>query len=398
MDFSEPLELSMLREHVRALAGGFGLSYFLSQARTGSSADELWSALGSHGYLGAGIPEADGGAGLGITGVAIICEELSAAGCPLLTPVVSLAICGSLIAAHGSPEQRARWLPAIACGEARLAFALTEPDAGSNTHRLSTRAEPTPGGGYRLSGSKCFISGVDDAQAVVVVARARRGISLLIVPRDADGLHWDPQPTAVISPERQFTVFLDDVQVGEDALLGAEGGGFAVLFAGLNPERIAAAAVCNGLSRYVLARAAEYARQRSVWGEPIGAHQGIAHPLAEAAVHAELAALMTQRAAWLHDQGRDAGESANMAKLAAAEAALECLDRAIQTHGGSGLTRELGLADLWGMARLMRSAPVSREMVLNFIAQRTLGLPRSYDRGDRGDRAAEVMAAPAVPR
>lgn len=396
MDFSEPSELWLLREQVRELARSFGLSYFLQQSRAEASAEELWAALGNHGYLGAGIPESDGGGGLGIAGVAALCEELAGAGCPLLTPVVSLAICGSLIAAHGSMPQRTRWLPALARGEARMAFALTEPDAGSNTHRLSTRAEPTAGGGYRCSGAKCFISGVDDAQAIVLVARAPRGISLLIVPADAPGLRSDPLATAVVSPERQFALHLDDVELGADALLGDEGAGMHVLFAGLNPERIAAAALCNGLARFVLARACDYARRRSVWGEPIGAHQGIAHPLAEAAVHTELAALMTQRAAWLHDRGQDAGESANMAKLAAAEAALESLDCAIQTHGGSGLALDVGIAELWGVARLMRTAPVSREMVLNFIAQRTLGLPRSYDREPAG-RGEPAPAPPAVP-
>lgn len=378
MDFTESTELSLLREQVRALAGSYGLPYFLAQSRAGESAAELWSALGRHGYLGAGVPEVDGGAGLGVSGVAALCEELAAAGCPLLTPVVSLAICGTLLAVHGSAEQRERWLPALASGQARLAFALTEPDAGSNTHRLTTRAEPHAGG-YRLTGTKCFISGVDDADAIVVVARAPAGLSLFIVAPDAPGLRRDPLLTVVIAPERQFTLFFDGVKVGAEALIGGEGAGLGVVFAGLNPERIAAAAVCNGLARFTLAAAAEYARQRVVWGQPIGAHQGIAHPLAEAAVHAELARLMTARAAWLHDRGEDAGAAANMAKFAAADAALECLDRSIQTHGGSGLARDVGLADLWGVARLMRSAPVSREMILNFIAQQTLGLPRSYD-------------------
>lgn len=398
MDFSETIELSLLREGVRGVAGAYGLSYFLTQARAGASAGELWSDLGSHGYLGAGIPERYGGGGLGIVGVAALCEELAASGCPLLTPVVSLAICGSLIAAHGSAAQRARWLPALACGKARMAFALTEPDAGSNTHRISTGIE-RHGDGYRLNGSKSFISGVDDAQAIVVVARSPHGLSLLIVTSDAPGVRRDDLPTAVIAPERQFTLFFDDVHVPADALIGDAGAGLSVLFAGLNPERIAAAALCNGLSSFVLARAAKYACQRRVWGQPIGSHQGIAHPLAEAAVHAELARVMTTRAAWLHDAGQDAATAANMAKFAAAEAALECLDRAIQTHGGSGLAREVGLADLWGIARLMRSAPVSREMILNFIAQRTLGLPRSYDSraGAEAEIADEPSRPPAVP-
>lgn len=392
MDFSESTELILVREQVGALASGYGLSYFLAQARAGASAAELWSELGRYGYLGAGVPEGYGGGGLGIAGTAALCEELAAAGCPLLTPVVSLAICGSLIAAHGSAEQRERWLPALASGEARMAFALTEADAGSNTHNIATRADSRPGG-YRLTGSKCFISGVDDAQAIVVVARTQGGLSLLIVPADAPGLRRDPLPTAVIAPERQFTLFFDQVELAGDALIGPCDAGIGLLFAGLNPERIAAAAVCNGLARLALGRAAAYARERRVWGEPIGAHQGIAHPLAEAAVHAELARLMTARAAWLHDQGRDAAEAANMAKLAAAESALESLDRSIQTHGGSGLSRELGLADLWGLARLMRSAPVSREMALNFIAQRTLGLPRSYG-GPAGRDGRDTQPSP----
>jgi alkylation response protein AidB-like acyl-CoA dehydrogenase len=380
MDFAEPIELSLLREGVAGVAAGFGLPYFLAEANAGGSAERLWSELGRHGYLAAGIPEADGGGGLGITGIAALCEELAAAGCPLLTPVVSLAICASVIAAHGSSEQRARWLPALASGNERMAFALTEADAGSNVYNLATRAE-RHGDGYRIRGSKCFISGADDAAAIVVVARAAAGLALMIVPADATGLRLAPLPTAVISPERQFTLFFDDVEVSAAALIGGEDAGLNVLFAGLNPERIAAAAVSNGLSRFALARAASYARERRVWGEPIGTHQGIAHPLAEAAVHAELARLMTARAAWLHDSGADAAEAANMAKLAAAEAALECLDRSIQTHGGSGLAREVGLADLWGIARLMRSAPVSREMILNFVAQHSLGLPRSYHAG-----------------
>ncbi len=403
MNFSEPAELSLLREGVRGVAGAYGLSYFLEQARAGGNAGELWSELGRHGYLGAGVPEEHGGGGLGITGIAALCEELAAAGCPLLTPVVSLAICGSLIALYGSVEQRACWLPALAGGRARMAFALTEADAGSNTHRLLTRAQ-RHGDGYEIDGAKVFISGADDADAIVVVARAPRGISLLIVPADAPGLRRDPLPTAVVAPERQFTLFFDQVRVPVQALIGAEGAGLSVVFAGLNPERIAAAAVCSGLSRFALRRASEYARSRSVWGEPIGAHQGIAHPLAQAAVHAELARLMNARAAWLHDCGHDAAEAANMAKFAAAEATLECLDQAIQTHGGSGLATEVGLADLWGIARLMRTAPVSREMILNFIAQRSLGLPRSYDSSAGADgppgvtQPAAAAAAPAAAR
>jgi alkylation response protein AidB-like acyl-CoA dehydrogenase len=173
-------------------------------------------------------------------------------------------------------------------------------------------------------------------------------------------------------------VFFDDVVIPAGNLIGEEHRGFRSIFAGLNPERIMVAALSNGISRYALDKAVAYANDRRVWDVPIGAHQGVAHPLAKGKVEAELARLMTQKAAWLYDHGFEAGEAANMAKFAAAEASLACLDQAIQVHGGNGLAREYGLADLWFTARLMRTAPVSREMVLNFVAQQSLGLPKSY--------------------
>jgi alkylation response protein AidB-like acyl-CoA dehydrogenase len=179
-------------------------------------------------------------------------------------------------------------------------------------------------------------------------------------------------------PERQFTLHFDDIRLGPDALVGGDLGGLAQVFHGLNPERITAAAVCVGIARYALDKAAGYARTRIVWDAPIGSHQGVAHPLARAKIETELAALMTGKAAWQHDHGQPAGEAANMAKYAAAEAAIAAVDQAIQTHGGNGLSSEYGLVPLWGLARLLRIAPVNREMVLNYVAQHSLGLPRSY--------------------
>jgi alkylation response protein AidB-like acyl-CoA dehydrogenase len=179
-------------------------------------------------------------------------------------------------------------------------------------------------------------------------------------------------------PERQFTLHFDDIRLGPDALVGEDLGGLAQVFHGLNPERITAAAVSVGIARYALNQAAAYARTRTVWDAPIGSHQGVAHPLARAKIETELAALMTAKAAWQHDHGQPAGEAANMAKYAAAEAAIAAVDQAIQTHGGNGLSSEFGLVPLWGLARLLRIAPVNREMVLNYVAQHSLGLPRSY--------------------
>ena len=384
MDFVETPEQAMLREAVAKVAADFGHEYYASAARAGRKTDELWDALAANGYLGVNVPEAYGGGGMGISELSVVCEELAAQGCPLLLLVVSPAICATVVARFGTEEQRGRWLPRFATGELKMAFAITEPDAGSNSHQLSTVAT-RDGDAYRLRGTKYYISGVDEAEAVLVVARTgldeatgRGRLSLFVVDTDAPGLEKTVIPVEMVAPEKQFTLFFDDVAVPAENLLGVEGEGLRQVFSGLNPERITIAAIGNGIGRYALGKASAYANERKVWGVPIGTHQGVAHPLAKAKVELELARLMTQKAGSLYDAGLDAGEPSNMAKYAAAEAALACLDQAIQTHGGNGLATEYGLADLWGMARLLRTAPVSREMILNYVAQHSLKLPRSY--------------------
>jgi alkylation response protein AidB-like acyl-CoA dehydrogenase len=323
---------------------------------------------------------------MGIYELGIVAEELAAKGCPLLLIIVSPAICATIIARFGTAEQRSRWLPKFATGERKMAFAITEPDAGSNSHNISTTAT-RDGDIYRLNGTKHYISGVDEASTVLVVTRtgtdAATGhgrLSLFIVDVDSPGLEKSLIPVEITAPEKQFTLFFDGVEVPADRLLGAEGEGLRQVFFGLNPERILTAATASGIGRYALERASTYARERQVWGAPIGTHQGLAHPLAKIKVELEMARLMYQKAAWLYDadRGQEAGEAANMAKYASAEAALAALDQSIQVHGGTGLSSEMGLADMWGMARLMRTAPVSREMILNFVAQHSLGLPKSY--------------------
>ena len=237
-----------------------------------------------------------------------------------------------------------------------------------------------------MRGKKYFISAVDEADALLVVARGetvdargRATLSLFIVPTDAKGITATKIDTALQVPETQFTVFFDEVELDEGALIGSEGEGLRQVFAGLNPERVCAAAINNGIARFALEQAAQYASERKVWDVPIGAHQGVAHPLAKAYMAVQQARLMTARAAQLYDLGSpEAGEAANVAKFAAADASLEALDQAIQVHGGNGLTLEYGLADLWFIARLHKTAPVSREMILNFVAQHSLGLPKSY--------------------
>jgi alkylation response protein AidB-like acyl-CoA dehydrogenase len=385
MDFTETAEQVMLRDAVGKIAADFGYEYFAAKARSGQKLTELWQAVGRAGYLGVNLPERYGGGGMGISELAIVTEELAAHGCPLLLLMVSPAICGTLLARFGTPEQRQRWLPGLAGGELKMVFAITEPDAGSNTRRLDTTAV-RDGGGWRISGRKYYISGVDEADAILVVTRTgveegsgRGRPSLFIVDTDAPGLERTPIELMVQAPDRQFFLFFDDVRVAGDRLLGTEGDGLHQVFHGLNPERIIGAAAGNGTARYALAKAAAYANQRQVWDVPIGAHQGLAHPLAEAKIEVELARLMTQKAAWATDAGAPgAGEAANMAKYAAAEAALKAVDVAIQVHGGNGFAAEYGIAGLWWMARLLRTAPVSREMILNYVAEHSLRLPRSY--------------------
>ena len=386
MDFDLTPEQEQLRDAVRALGRRYGHSYFVQKAKSGEHTTELWAEAGRLGYLGVNVPGEYGGGGGGITELAIVCEELAAAGCPLLLLVVSPAIAGTILARHGTPEQRKRFLPGIAAGTERIVFAITEPEAGSNFHRLGTVARPD-GDDWVLSGRKCFISGVDEADHVLVVARTedkatgRLKPALFVVPAGAPGLAKSKLDMEIVSPENQWLVYLDEVRVPAEALIGGDPeSGLPALFAGLNPERITVAAMGAGSARYALERAGEYAGSRAVWGRPIGAHQGIAHPLAHAAIQVELARLMIAKAAALYDAGRDveAGVAANMAKYASAEAAALAVDTAIQVHGGNGMTTEYGVATLLGAVRAGRIAPVSREMILNFVAQHVLGQEKSY--------------------
>ncbi|QHC25918.1 acyl-CoA dehydrogenase family protein [Streptomyces sp. GS7] len=381
----ESEEHRALRAAVAALGKRYGREYFARVVADGEHPDELWAEAAKSGYLGVNLPEEYGGGGGGIVELSLVLEELGAAGCPLLMLVVSPAICGTVIARFGTEEQKRTWLPGLADGSRTMAFGITEPDAGSNSHRITTTAR-RDGGGWILNGRKVFISGVDIADATLIVGRtedARTGKlkpCLFIVPRDTPGFGRSPIPMELAAPEKQFELTLDEVRLPAGALVGDEDAGLLQLFAGLNPERIMTAAFALGMGRYALGRAVDYARTRQVWKEPIGAHQALAHPLAQSHIELELAGLMMRKAALLYDAGDDlaAGEAANMAKYAAAEAAVHAVDQAVHTLGGNGLTREYGLASLITAARVARIAPVSREMILNFVSHRSLGLPRSY--------------------
>ncbi|MFC8668511.1 acyl-CoA dehydrogenase family protein [Streptomyces sp. NPDC057199] len=381
----ESEEHKALRNAVAALGTRYGREYLTKVIAAGAHPDELWSEAAKLGYLGVNLPEAYGGGGGGIAELSIVLEELGAAGCPLLMMVVSPAICGTVIARFGTDDQKQDWLPALADGTRTMAFGITEPDAGSNSHRITTTAR-RDGTDWILTGRKVFISGVDIADATLIVGRAEDARTgklkpcLFIVPRDAPGFERRQIDMELHGAEKQFELTLDDVRLPADALVGDEDAGLLQLFAGLNPERIMTAAFAIGMGRYALSRAITYARERTVWRDPIGAHQAIAHPLAQAHIDLELARLMMQKAAFLYDSGDDAGagEAANMAKYAAGEACVKAVDQSVHTLGGNGLTGEFGLASLITASRVARIAPVSREMILNYVSHQTLGLPKSY--------------------
>ncbi|GGQ12496.1 acyl-CoA dehydrogenase [Streptomyces griseomycini] len=389
MPLTETNEHKALREAVAAFANNH------PRAARGTGDRSFWQEAAELGYIGVNLPEAYGGGGGGITELSLVLEEMGAAGNPLLMMIVSPAICGTVISRFGTEAQKREWLPALADGSRLMAFGITEPDAGSNSHRITTTARKD-GTDWLLTGRKVFVSGVDIADATLIVGRtedARTGRlkpCLFIVPRDTPGFQRRKIDMELDAAEKQFELTLDDVRLPADALVGGgpshasgsggEDAGLLQLFAGLNPERIMTAAFAIGMGRHALSRAVAYARERTVWSAPIGAHQAIAHPLAQAHIDLELARLMTQKAAHLYDAGDDAGagEAANMAKYAAAEACVKAVDQAVHTLGGNGLTREFGLASLITAARVSRIAPVSREMILNYVSHQTLGLPKSY--------------------
>jgi alkylation response protein AidB-like acyl-CoA dehydrogenase len=263
MDFTPSDGLAMLRSAVSSIAAKFGHNYYVGKAYADKRTDELWKAVAEQGFVGVNVPEEYGRGGGGITALAAVAEELAAQGCPLLIIVVSAAICATIVAKFGIEAQKQLWLPRFATGDLKTAFAITEPDAGSNSHNLELTATED-GDIYRLNGQKYYISGVDECEAILVVTKSgfdpdtgRGRLSLFVVDVDTPGLDKQVLPVEITAPEKQFTLFFDNVQVEADRLLGEEGEGLRQVFYGLNPERILSAATANGIGRYVLDRAAE---------------------------------------------------------------------------------------------------------------------------------------------
>ncbi|MHB8684947.1 MAG: acyl-CoA dehydrogenase family protein [Dehalococcoidia bacterium] len=354
---------------------------------------ELWDDFARIGLLGCLVPEQYGGTNAGLLALTVAFEELTAQGFfPGLMLVTSMdAAC---IVRNGSEELKARFLPKIVAGELKLCFAVTEPNAGTNTFRVETAAR-RDGDVYRVSGQKVFITGVEQADYMLLVARTTslrdlqaegkpksQGLSLFLVDTKAPGLEKTLLPTPSNDGAGQWQLFFDDVAVPAANLVGEEGNGAMAMFNSLNPERILAAAICSGMTQQCLEKSVAYAKERRVFRDtPIGAYQSIAHPLAEAKIWHEAVRLMMYRAAWSFDRGHDpleVGTQSNMAKFLAADLALKAVDAAIETHGGNGFSEDYGIIHLWFGARLFKTAPVSREMILNYISEWSLGLPRSY--------------------
>jgi acyl-CoA dehydrogenase len=370
----------------KGVTARFDRKYWLDCARGGRFTDEMWAAMGEQGLLGLGVPEEHGGSGGGVSEVTAAMEAISAAGTPIALYLLT-AFSRESILRHGTPEQCTRFVEPTTTGESRICFAITEPNAGTNSFAMETFATKTVDGTYLLNGQKIFISAVDAADRMLVVCRTsrladvadrRQGLSLFVLDVDTPGLTYQPIDIGIVMPDRQFTVFFDDVEVDADRLVGTEGEGFRAMFDALNPERVMASAWAIGLGDFVLDKAVAYARERAPFGTPIGSYQALQHPLAQAKVDLDAARLMMYTACRVFDDGGNAGYLANAAKLLASRAATAACDAAIQTHGGYAFNDEYDIATVWPNVRLLQIAPVNNEMILNYIGEHVLRLPRSY--------------------
>lgn len=378
IDAPQPIDADE-RKQIAELAFALGARYEERAFSDLDAARAQWADICQAGLAAVSMPAAHGGAG-NMEDLCLVAERLAAGGFPAGRLTISTAIAGAVIGRHGTPEQRERWLPGIADGSIRFCFAITEPGAGSNAAKMTTRARRADDGGWTISGQKTYISAVDDSDVMLVVVRDGEsgGFSLLALDLPCAQLELQRVGVTVSVMDLQWSVFFDDVRVPADALIGRAGGGARALFDGLNPERLIVAAQAVGIGRWCLARAVRYANERVVFDVPIGQHQAVQHPLAEALIELEAAWALVERGARAYDAGEEAGLASNIAKVKACDAGLRAADAALQAFGGSGFTDETLMFDRFGYLRLLRSVPVARELALNHIAVAGLRLPRSY--------------------
>ena len=388
MDFALDDTHESIREGVRRVCSKFDDVYWRRCDTDHEFPWAFYDAMAEGGWVGIAIPEEFGGGGQGITEASIVLEEVAASGAAMNgASALHLSIFGmNPVVKHGSEAMRARYLPQVVDGSLHVAFGVTEPDAGIDTTSITTTATKVDGG-YLVRGRKVWTTKATLCQKVLLLVRttpladcARRTDGMTLLLADLQRPEVDIRPieklgrNAVVSCEVRY----DDLFVAEEDRVGEEGRGFAYLLDGLNPERILVASEALGIGRAALRRAVAYANERVVFGRPIGKNQGLAFPLAQshAALHA--AELVIREASWRYDRGLPCAEHANTAKLLAAEAGFDVADRALQTHGGMGYAKEYDVERYWREARLLKIAPISQEMVLNYVAEHVLGLPRSY--------------------
>ena len=388
MQFAYTPEQQSVRDAIARLCAGFGDEYWLARDSDGRFPQEFHQALARDGWLGICMPEALGGAGLGIAEAAIMMRAIAESGAGMTgASAVHMNIFGlNPVVVFGSAAQQARMLPPLIAGRERACFAVTEPNTGLDTTKLQTRAERR-GDHYVVHGQKVWISTAQVAERVLLLARTtpleqvtRRteGLSLFYTALDRSRVRAQEIPKMGRKAVDSNEVFFDGLDVPVEDRIGEEGRGFDYILHGLNPERILVAAEAVGLGAVALKRATDYAKERRVFGRPIGQNQAIQHPLAESWMALEAAWLMVMQAAWRYDQGLSCGAEANAAKYLAAEAGFEACQRAVMTHGGFGYAREYQVERYLREVMIPRIAPVSPQLILCFIAEKVLGLPRSY--------------------
>jgi alkylation response protein AidB-like acyl-CoA dehydrogenase len=380
-------DLAQIRESVRALCGKFPGEYWRALDRARAYPTEFVAALTKAGFLAALIPEEYGGSGLSMTAAAAIMEEIQASGCNGAACHAQMYTMGTLLR-HGSPAQKARWLPAIAAGELRLqAFGVTEPTSGSDTLNLRTTAV-REGDHYIINGQKIWTSRAEHSDLLLLIARTTPreaaktrtdGLSVFLVDmRLALGTGITINPIRTMMNHATTELFFDDLRVPAENLIGEESQGFRYILSGMNAERILIAAECIGDAKWFISKATAYAKERIVFGRPIGQNQGVQFPIARAYAQMRAAELMVRSAASLYEAGRECGAEANMAKLLAAEASWAAADMCLQTHGGFGFAEEFDVERKFRETRLYQTAPISTNLILSYLAEHILGLPRSY--------------------
>ena len=408
MNFEFNEEQRMIANAAKDIAKDFPPEYWREKEENGEFAEEFFKAISDAGFMGIVIPEEYGGSGYGMMELLIAMEELAANGCGAggVWYFVLTEVFGALpIVRYGTEEQKEKYLPKIAKGEMEFCMALTEPDAGTNTLNIRTTAVKD-GDEWVINGNKIFISGIDRAKGMLLVARTTPpdkapkrtlGITLFLVDLPDDAVKWNPIPKHAINFSKTCEVSINNLRVPENAVLGAKDLGWYLLLDVLNPERMSAAAGAIGGARLAISKAVEYSKQRKVFADPIGSYQGLQFPLAEAYAALECAKLMMYKAAWLYDTKfgaedvkdpkkrvemasifREIGDAANMAKAVAVENGIKAVYWAMQTFGGYGYAKEYDVERWWREANLLRLAPITQQMALNYIAEHILGMPRSY--------------------